>query len=91
MHSVLLVTYDLVQPGRNYENLLALIRNFPSWARLGGSAYLILTTENPLAVRDRLARVLDANDKLYVGVVSAPAAWIGLPEDVSNWIRSNLR
>lgn len=89
--SVLIVSYDLVNPGRNYQQLLKLIKSYTGWARLGGSAYLIATTDAPTAVRDNLVTVLDRNDKLYVGAAPAPAAWYGMPDDVGQWIIANQR
>lgn len=91
MNRVLVVSYDLVNPGRNYEALIKLIKAYGSWARLGGSAYLIFTDQTPVQVRDALVAVLDTNDKLFVGTAPAPSAWYGLPDDVSNWIHANQR
>jgi hypothetical protein len=88
---VLIVSYDLVRPGQNYESLLRLIKSYSSWARLGGSAYLIFTDSPPVQVRDHLASVLDPNDRIFVGVAPAPSAWRGLPEDVSSWIQANQK
>ena len=85
----LIITYDLVSPGQNYERLLQRIKAYGSWARLGGSAYLILTSSTVTQVRDALATVLDANDKLFVGTCPVPSAWHGLPQDVSKWILEN--
>lgn len=86
---VLIVTYDLVNPGRNYEKLLQRIKGYSGWCRLGGSSYLIASGELPEQVRDHLKVALDANDKLFVGVCPVPSAWYGLPEDVSKWILEN--
>lgn len=87
---IYIVTYDLREPGQNYDNLLRIIKSEPAWARLGGSSYLIDTEESAVNLRDKYKRVLDSNDKLYVGIVKAPAAWLGMPDDVSNWIKDNL-
>jgi len=89
MSRVLIVTYDLMDRGKNYEALLALIKSHSSWCRLGGSSYLILTDDAPPAVRDRLKAALDANDKLYVGAAPAPSAWIGMDDAVTKWIHAN--
>lgn len=89
MNRVLIVSYDLVNPGQNYEQLLQRIKAYSDWARLGGSAYLIWTSSDPQDVRDYLMVPLDNNDKLYVGVAPAPSAWTGMPDDVSNWIHSH--
>jgi hypothetical protein len=91
MTRVLIVTYDLIKPGQNYEKLIQRIKQYGEWARLGGSSYLISTANSPVEVRNYLSVVLDQNDKLWVGVAPAPSAWHGLPNDVSNWILSNQK
>jgi hypothetical protein len=91
MKKVYIVTYDLSNPGRNYENLLKRIKTYSGWARLGGSAYLISTDQNTVQIRDYLTPALDTNDKLYVGRMANEAAWRGLGDDVSNWIKDNQK
>ena len=88
---IMIVTYDLMNPGQNYEALLKRIRGYKSWAKLGYSAFLLATEQTPVQVRDYLSQAKDKNDKLYVSVTVAPAAWQGLTDEVSNWIRSNLK
>lgn len=91
MSQVLIISYDLINPGQNYQDLLARIKKYKNWARLGGSSYLIYTTATPVQVRDYLMKALDSNDKLFVGVAPAPSAWNGLPEEVSNWIHQHQK
>lgn len=91
MRHALIVSYDLANPEQNKEPLIQLIKDYPSWVRIGDSSYMISTDESPTRVRDTLSRVLKSDDSLYVGVVSAPAAWYGLTEGVSQWIHANQR
>ena len=85
-----IVSYDLSQPGQNYERVLQAIKSYHNWARLGGSAYIIIADASAVDIRDRILQELDSNDKLYVGVVKAPAAWYGMSDEVSNWLQKNL-
>jgi hypothetical protein len=87
----LIITYDLDNPGQNYEELLKLIKGYGSWAKLGGSSYLISTESTPVQVRDHLQAVLDRNDKLFVGLSPPPSAWRGMSDDVSKWIQANQK
>lgn len=86
MASTLIISYDLSNPGQNYEEIIKKIKSYTSWARLGGSAYLIYTDDGVKEVRDALWSLMDAGDKVYVSVAPPPAAWAGMPKDVSNWI-----
>ena len=85
----LIVSYDLHRPEQNYDKLLQKIRAYGSWAKLGGSAYLIITSQTVTQVRDNLGSVLDSNDSLFVGTCPVPSGWKGLSEEVSKWILEN--
>lgn len=87
---VFIVSYDLIEPGQKYEELIKLIKQDGKWARLGGSAYLVDSDLTAVELRNRLKIALDGNDKLYVGQVTTPAAWSGMSEGVSRWIKEKL-
>lgn len=86
---VLIIFFDLADPSSNRAAVVRKIKSFGQPARLGDSAYLISTTETPVAVRDKVNAVMGASDRIYVGVAPAPSAWVGMPETVSNWILAN--
>lgn len=86
-----IISYDLKNPGQNYQSIVKKIHSYKVWARLGGSAYVIASNDDVVTVRDNLLKVLDNNDKLFVGVINAPAAWFGLGEDVSDWLKNKLQ
>lgn len=85
----LIISYDLRRPEQNYEGLIQKIRGYSSWAKLGGSAYLIITNQTVTQVRDTLGSFLDLNDSLFVGTCPVPSAWKGLSDEVSKWILEN--
>lgn len=87
---IYVVSYDLNFPGQRYEDLTALLNKEGAWARIGGSVFLLESDKTPVELRDLFKVVLDSNDKLYVGLVMAPAAWTGMPEKVSEWIKERL-
>ena len=87
---IYIVSYDLIEPGQKYEELIELIKQDGKWARLGGSAYLVVSDATAVELRERYKEALNGNDKLYVGRVSTPAAWYGMPESVSKWIKEEL-
>jgi hypothetical protein len=91
MKKVLIISYDLTKPSQSYEPLIQRIKGLGGWAKLGGSAYLVFTQYGPVQVRDHLWEVMDKSDKLFVGTCPSPAAWNGLPQDVSTWIINNQK
>ncbi|MBD8490871.1 SinR family protein [Echinicola sp. CAU 1574] len=90
MKRAYIISYDLNSPGKNYESVLTALKSVGSWARLGGSAYIVISTMTAAQIRDKIMNVMDNNDQLFVGVVKAPAAWFGLGDEVSNWLKNNL-
>lgn len=88
---IYIVSYDLMNPGQRYDELISKIKESQAWARLGGSAYLVNSDKSPVDLRNYYKSCLDENDKIYVGKVSAPAAWHGMPKDVTDWILSKMK
>lgn len=84
-----IITYDLDAPGQNYGKLIEKIKTY-HWAKLTESCWCITSSKTSTEIRDDLKSVLDKNDKLFVAKLTGEAAWYGLPDDVSNWLKSNL-
>jgi hypothetical protein len=89
MSKVFIVSYDLSDPGRDYNELIRRIKSYGGWAKLGGSAYLVATDKTAVEIRDHLKVALDSDDKIFVGSCPAPSAWRGLGDDVSQWIHKH--
>lgn len=90
--AVYIVTYDLMneQSSETYKRLIELIKKEGVWACLGGSSYLVESNLSAVELRNRYREVLDNNDLLFVGVVSAPAAWYGYSQQITDWIKAKL-
>jgi hypothetical protein len=71
------VSYDLHQPGRNYQ---------PLWERLAAwnavrvleSVWIVPRAASAAAIRDDLKKVIDPNDSLLVSGMTGEAAWSNL-------------
>ncbi len=87
---IYVIVYDLKEHDSRYDDLIARIKNIGNWARLGESCYLVETDDTAVQIRDNLKGVVNGNGKLYVGRVEAPAAWLGMPDSVSQWIKEKL-
>ena len=68
------VTYDLRKPGQNYDGLIERLRQIGAIRPL--ESYWVLQSErSAAAIRDDLARYIDANDRLMVAGLTGEAAW----------------
>lgn len=87
-----LITYDLRRPGQNYPGLHEAIRHLSNgyWWHHLDSTWLIRSPRSAADIRDAILRVIDSTDGLLVSRVGAPAAWAGIKEEGSSWLRGNL-
>ena len=81
-----LVTYDLMTPGKDYSDLTAAIKALGRWQHPMLSVWFLDTTQNAVAVRDALWKVMDSNDRLFVMALSEWAA-NGLGSDLYAWLK----
>ena len=84
------ISYDLNKPGQDYSSLYDEIKELGSWCHPLDSTWFVKTSLTAKQVRDRLLKVMDNSDGLIVAKASAPAAWHGLDDKVSDWLKENL-
>ena len=89
---IYIVTYDLCDEknAQDYQTLTSLIKEEGTWAFLGGSSYLVESDSTARQLRDKYSQALDEGDRLFVGTVTAPAAWHGYSKEVADWIVRKL-
>ncbi|MFH0022806.1 hypothetical protein ACFZAC_14525 [Pseudomonas fluorescens] len=85
-----LITYDLITPGKNYAELHEAIKTLGSWWHCVESTWIIKSNLTLVQIRDALNTHVDSNDKLLVLGLSAAAAWVGLDKNCSDWLTNNL-
>jgi hypothetical protein len=80
--SLFSVSYDLLQPGRNYEPLYARLRALGA-KRVLYSQWMLKHTGQATDVRDDLKRYIDYNDRLLViDATTSAMAWTSLETDI---------
>lgn len=83
------ITYDLCEPGKNYEELIENIKKYSYWGKLNKSSCLVKTDSNSTEIRQNLRTYLDSNDKLFVAKLTGQAAWTKC--DCSDeWLKARL-
>ncbi len=84
------ISYDLNNPGQNYDNLIEAIRKYGTYCKINKSDWVVCTNDDATKIRDNLQKYLDANDRLFVGKLQRDAAWYGYPNSTSDWLQKNL-
>lgn len=84
--SVFLVTYDLRQPGRNYQALYDALEAYPCCRGLE-SVWFIKSNSNSSDIRDRLKAYIDSNDRLFVSELET--YWASWNVTCADWINSH--
>ena len=89
---VFCISYDLLQPGRDYSPLIEAIKAYSIWWHQTKSVWLIRTEHNISAkdIRDKLSTYIDSNDKLFVISVNEEWAARGFTKDEYDWLHKNL-
>ena len=85
-----IVSYDLHKQGQNYDCIIKKLEAYPSHWHMQQSVWIVVTNDNASKIRDNLAPCLDSNDKLFVGKLSGEAAWKGLSDKGSKWLKEVL-
>lgn len=87
---LILITYDLKQPDRNYEPLyLAIKQCGDKWWHYMDSVWLVHTNLNPQQCFDRLRLSLDENDYVLVLDITRQQRQGWLPKDAWDWVKEN--
>ena len=84
---ILLVTYDLHSPERDYSDVLDLLRKAESSHPMG--SVWLLDTEEPASMwRDRLKRLGDLDDEFLVVRLRGGWASYGMDKAAVQWLKS---
>lgn len=63
--AIILVSYDLKAPGRNYQPVYDYMKTF-TWCKGLESVYLLDTTTSTDTIRDEMRKRIDDNDVVFV-------------------------
>jgi hypothetical protein len=88
----IVIAYDLVgtsETSADYKRLIERIKSYPNWAKLQKSMWVVRTDLSAREVRDDVWRFMDADDRLFVCVLTGEAWWFNVICD-SDWLIKNL-
>ena len=82
------ISYDLKEPGKNYDRVIEAVKNLGSWAKVHYSFWYVKSDLTAAQARDALIRAIDRNDSVYVvDATNNDAAWHNTSPKVSEFIR----
>ncbi len=80
----------LSRPSQDYPALFEAIKSYECWWHHLDTIWIVKTDQSAVQIRDYLRQFIDQSDELFVGQLSGAAAWTGIPENGSNWLKNNL-
>ena len=88
---LLLVSYDLKIPGRDYNKLYETLKSASAWWHYLESTWILYTNESVAIWGDRIRATIDTNDNFIVVDITgkAPNGW--LPQKAWEWITERNR
>jgi hypothetical protein len=82
------ISYDLHEPGKNYNEVIAAVKGLGAWAKIHYSFWYVRSNLTAEQARDIVVRAMDANDSVYVvDSTNNNAAWKNISPEASEFIR----
>jgi hypothetical protein len=85
------INYDLKKPGQNYQPLYDAIKKYGTHWHCMDSFWIVKTSDSASQVHANLHSHIDANDALMVSQMGPEAAWSGLPDAGTPWLKDKLK
>lgn len=86
----LTISYDLYKQGQDYHAIIDAIKALGNWARLHKSVWYVKSGLSASQTIERLQRVIDSNDSVYVvDSTNNEAAWFNVAPKVADFLQQN--
>jgi hypothetical protein len=84
----LFVSYDLISPGQNYDEVVAAIKSLGSWAKVHYSLWYVKSAHSASKAAEIVRAAQDVNDSLIViDASNNNAAWYNLKPEVEKHLK----
>lgn len=87
--SLILVTYDLKVPGKDYKSLYEALKTASGWWHHLESTWILSTNDTVQEWTDRLTSLLDKNDRLLVVDITKQVRNGWLTSQAWDWLRTH--
>lgn len=87
MANNLFISYDLYQPGQNYESVIEAIKSLGNWAKVQKSFWYVKSRYSSSDAAEIVWKSMDRNDSLIVvDATNNNASWRNISNEVSEYI-----
>lgn len=86
-----IVSYDLLKQGQDYAGVDKVLDSYPTHWKMLTTTWIIVTPDTPQQIFDKVNVHLDANDRLFISTVVAPAIWKGFNDQGTAWLQKQLK
>lgn len=83
------ISYELQKPGQNYDVLYETIESAQSWCHPMTSHWFIRTEQSVQTWYEKLRKVMDQNDFIFVVDITGQARQGWLPQTACDWFNEN--
>jgi len=82
------VSYDLIAPEKNYDDVITAVKSLGDWANIHKSFWYVESGYTAAEATEIIRKAADTNDKLYVvDATNNTASWVNLGDDVASYIK----
>jgi hypothetical protein len=81
------ISYDL-RKQRDYPSLYERIKAYGTWCHTLESTWIIVTDQTSVQIRDNLRQAMDKDDGLLVTRLQGEGAWVGLSDEITQWLQN---
>ena len=86
-----LISYDLMTPGQDYDELHDAIKSEGTWWHHLQSTWFVVSQKTSADLRSKLNSHIDSNDKIIVVNVTGDGwAAMGFPQEAYDWLKANM-
>ena len=84
---ILLITYNLKSPGKDYSQFYELIKSASSWFHYIDSTFIIQTNKSAKEWGDDLHEKMEYGDRILVVDITKKDRWGWLPKEAWEWLK----
>ena len=88
---ILLVSYDLKVPGRDYTKLYETLKTASGWWHHLESTWILSTSDSVQVWHSRIKRAMDPNDSFLIVDITKRERNGWLPQKAWDWLKNNDR